>query len=182
VRPPFRIWRAFRIRWPGLLWRMRRLGGSSGGEIDRDLATRFGGEAGARRVISVHRSRRLMRLYGLETDGWRALTSYRIGVGRFDSPTPPGEFAIQSRFEDPVWDVPPNPRHYGALAGTQIAAGDPRNRILARWMGFCPGIGIHGTRPGPLGIGASDGCILMTVPDVIDLYDRVDRGTPIIVR
>jgi len=32
-----------------------------------------------------------------------------------------------------------------------------------------------------LGSAASHGCVRMSVPDVIDLYDRVDVGTPIYI-
>jgi lipoprotein-anchoring transpeptidase ErfK/SrfK len=83
--------------------------------------------------------------------------------------------------EDPVWFVPPEPKAYGALAGTIMAADAPSNPIRRRWLGFDGLIGIHGTRAGPLGIGSSDGCVLMCETDVIDLYSRVHCGVPVIV-
>jgi lipoprotein-anchoring transpeptidase ErfK/SrfK len=49
-------------------------------------------------------------------------------------------------------------------------------------MGIYNGAGIHGTSDiGSLGTAASHGCIRMAVPDVIDLYDRVDVGTPVYI-
>ena len=40
----------------------------------------------------------------------------------------------------------------------------------------------HGTDSSRLGFGSSDGCVLMAVPDVVDLYARVRLNTPVIVR
>ena len=49
-------------------------------------------------------------------------------------------------------------------------------------MGFNGGAGIHGTRElGSLGSAASHGCIRMAVPDVENLYDQVDVGTPVYI-
>ena len=49
-------------------------------------------------------------------------------------------------------------------------------------MGIYDGAGIHGTDDvGSLGSAASHGCVRMAVADVIDLYDRVDVGTPIYI-
>ena len=76
----------------------------------------------------------------------------------------------------------PNSDWAGDLAGKVIPAGDPRNPIAARWMGFHDGAGIHGTYdPGSIGSAASHGCIRMRIPDVIDLYDRVPVHTPIYI-
>ncbi|MFM9043977.1 MAG: L,D-transpeptidase [bacterium] len=33
----------------------------------------------------------------------------------------------------------------------------------------------------PLGSAASHGCVRMSIPDVIDLYDRVSVGTPVYI-
>ena len=47
-------------------------------------------------------------------------------------------------------------------------------------MGFFDGAGIHGTdADNSLGSAASHGCVRMAIPDVIELFDRVDVGTPI---
>jgi lipoprotein-anchoring transpeptidase ErfK/SrfK len=49
-------------------------------------------------------------------------------------------------------------------------------------MGIYNGAGIHGTTDvGSLGSAASHGCVRMSIPDVEDLYDRVDVGTPVYV-
>ena len=49
-------------------------------------------------------------------------------------------------------------------------------------MGLWDGAGIHGTEEiSSLGSAASHGCVRMAIPDVIDLYDRVQVGTPVYI-
>ncbi len=75
----------------------------------------------------------------------------------------------------------PTPTGRASLAGHDIPPG-PENPLKARWMGIYNGAGIHGTTDtGSLGSAASHGCVRMAIPDVIDLYDRVDVGTPIYI-
>jgi lipoprotein-anchoring transpeptidase ErfK/SrfK len=50
-------------------------------------------------------------------------------------------------------------------------------------MGFHDGQGIHGTADiASLGSAASHGCIRMSVPDVKELYGKVEKGTPVFVQ
>ncbi len=115
---------------------------------------------------------------------WRDLElekTYDVAVGMPKWPTPNGLFSIQSKQVDPAWSVP-DESWAGSLAGTVIPGGDPDNPLKERWMGFSGGAGIHGTADvDSLGTAASHGCIRMLIPDVIDLYDRVEIGTPIFV-
>jgi lipoprotein-anchoring transpeptidase ErfK/SrfK len=104
--------------------------------------------------------------------------SVAIGAQGFDTPT--GLYHIQDKQVDPVWSVPDS-AWAGSLAGQTIPPG-PDNPIKARWMGIFDGAGIHGTTDtASLGSAASHGCVRMAIPDVIDLYDRVDVGTPIYI-
>jgi lipoprotein-anchoring transpeptidase ErfK/SrfK len=49
-------------------------------------------------------------------------------------------------------------------------------------MGIYEGAGIHGTEEtSSLGSAASHGCVRMAVPDVEELYDLVEVGTPIYI-
>jgi lipoprotein-anchoring transpeptidase ErfK/SrfK len=90
-------------------------------------------------------------------------------------------YDIQDKTIDPDWHVP-NSDWAGDLAGTVVPGGSPENPLKARWLGFNGAAGIHGTAEvGSLGTAASHGCIRMAVPDVIDLYDRVEVGTPVYV-
>jgi lipoprotein-anchoring transpeptidase ErfK/SrfK len=106
--------------------------------------------------------------------------SYTVAVGQAGLETPEGLYGIQSKEVDPTWHVP-NSSWAGSLAGTDVPPG-PSNPIKARWMGIFNGAGIHGTdETWSIGQAVSHGCVRMTIPDVEDLYDRVDVGTPIYI-
>ena len=96
-------------------------------------------------------------------------------------PTPLGQFSVQTKQVDPVWNVP-NSDWAGDLAGKSIPGGDPRNPLVARWIGFNGSVGFHGTKSiDSLGRSASHGCVRMAPGDVIDLFERVEVGTPVVV-
>jgi lipoprotein-anchoring transpeptidase ErfK/SrfK len=106
--------------------------------------------------------------------------TYTVAVGMEGLETPEGLYAIQEKEENPVWRVP-NSAWAGDLAGQTIPPG-PSNPIKARWMGIFEGAGIHGTEETySLGSAASHGCIRMAIPDVEELYDEVEVGTPIFI-
>jgi lipoprotein-anchoring transpeptidase ErfK/SrfK len=107
--------------------------------------------------------------------------TYTVAVGQVGLETPAGTYNIQDKQVDPVWTVP-NSAWAGDQAGQVVPGGIPENPLKARWMGIFNGAGIHGTDDvGSLGSAASHGCVRMAIPDVIDLYDRVDVGTPIYI-
>jgi lipoprotein-anchoring transpeptidase ErfK/SrfK len=110
----------------------------------------------------------------------KLVKSYTVAVGQEGLETPEGLYAIQEKEENPSWHVP-NSAWAGSLAGQTIPPG-PEDPIKARWMGIFEGAGIHGTEETwSLGSAASHGCVRMSIPDVIDLYDRVEVGTPIYI-
>ena len=107
--------------------------------------------------------------------------SYRVAVGEPKYPTPTGQFTVQTKQVNPTWNVPASD-WAGELAGQSIPGGDPRNPLVARWIGFNGSVGFHGTKSlGSLGSSASHGCVRMAPGDVIDLYERVEVGTPVVV-
>jgi lipoprotein-anchoring transpeptidase ErfK/SrfK len=107
--------------------------------------------------------------------------TYTVAVGQVGLETPAGLYSIQDKQVDPAWHVP-NSDWAGDLAGQVIPGGTAENPLKARWMGIFNGAGIHGTSDeASLGSAASHGCVRMAVTDVIDLYDRVDVGTPIYI-
>ena len=106
--------------------------------------------------------------------------TYTVAVGMEGLETPEGLYAIQEKEENPVWHVPLSD-WAGDLAGQTIPPG-PSNPIKARWMGIFEGAGIHGTEETySLGSAASHGCVRMAIPDVEELYDQVEVGTPIFI-
>jgi lipoprotein-anchoring transpeptidase ErfK/SrfK len=107
--------------------------------------------------------------------------SYTVAVGALGFDTPAGLYHIQNKAVNPAWSVP-NSDWAGSLAGTVVPGGIPENPLKARWLGIYDGAGIHGTDATySLGTAASHGCIRMSIPDVIELYDNVPVGAPIYI-
>jgi lipoprotein-anchoring transpeptidase ErfK/SrfK len=128
-------------------------------------------------VITIDQSSFRLRLF----KRLKFVKGYGVAVGQPAYPTPNGLFAIQSKQVNPTWTAPNSP-WAGEMAGQQVAGGAADNPLKARWMGVNGAVGIHGTgQPWSIGTRASHGCIRMTVPDVIDLFGRVDVGTPVLI-
>jgi lipoprotein-anchoring transpeptidase ErfK/SrfK len=106
--------------------------------------------------------------------------TYTVAVGMEGLETPEGTYEIQEKEENPSWHVPDS-AWAGDLAGQVIPPG-PADPIKARWMAIYEGAGIHGTEETEsLGSAASHGCVRMSIPDVEELYDQVEVGTPIFI-
>ena len=111
----------------------------------------------------------------------KLVKTYPIAVGQVGLETPAGMYNIQNKAVNPAWNVP-NSDWAGDLAGTVVPGGTPQNPLKARWMGIYDGAGIHGTdATGSIGTNASHGCIRMLIPDVVELYDRVEVGAPVYI-
>ena len=127
-------------------------------------------------MITINRSGFTLTLY----KNLRKDKSYPIAVGMQGLETPAGRYDIQDKEVNPSWHVP-NSSWAGSLAGQVIPPG-PRDPIKARWMGIAGGAGIHGTdETGSIGTAGSHGCIRMLIPDVIDLFNRVNTGDPVFI-
>src|SRR3954470_23331297 len=110
----------------------------------------------------------------------KLVKTYAVAIGRQGLETPAGLYDVQSKQVNPSWHVP-NSDWAGDLAGRVIPPG-PDDPLKARWIGFNGGAGIHGTDDdGSIGSAASHGCGRMLFPDVIDLYQQVDVGTPVYI-
>jgi hypothetical protein len=107
----------------------------------------------------------------------RIFGEFPVGLGR-DNATPTGRFVIRIRQKDPTWWRPGEP---------PIPAGDQRNILGSRWLGFqetqdLAGFGIHGTSdPASVGKESSAGCIRMRNQDIELVYDFVPYGTEVLV-
>ena len=129
------------------------------------------------RYIYIDRGGYTLRFY----QNLKLVKSYPIAVGQQGLETPAGLYHAQDKQVNPSWHVPLSD-WAGDLAGQVIPPG-PSNPLQARWIGIFDGAGIHGTSDtGSLGSAASHGCVRMSVPDVIDLYDRVEVGDPIYIQ
>jgi lipoprotein-anchoring transpeptidase ErfK/SrfK len=129
------------------------------------------------RYIYIDRGSFTLRYYR----GLKLKRSYTIAVGQVGYDTPGGLYHLQTKEVNPTWHVP-NSAWAGSLAGQDIPPG-PGNPLVARWMGIIDGAGIHGTNEtGSLGSAASHGCIRMAVPEVIELFDKVEVGDPVYIQ
>jgi lipoprotein-anchoring transpeptidase ErfK/SrfK len=128
-------------------------------------------------VITVDREHFRLRLF----KRLRIAKRYGIAVGMAGLETPRGRYRIQSKQVNPTWYVPDRD-WAGSMRGQTVPGGAPNNPLKARWLGIANGVGIHGTSEDwSIGSRASHGCIRMHVADVIDLYDRVPVGTPVLI-
>ena len=113
---------------------------------------------------------------------------YGVGVGRAGFAWS-GSAVIGLKRRWPRW-VPPremidrDPRARPWINGQP---GGPDNPLGARALYlYANGVDtlyrIHGTNdPSSIGTAASSGCIRMLNEDIADLYDKVERGTPVVV-
>ncbi len=106
---------------------------------------------------------------------------YGIGVGR-EGFTWSGTETVTRKAEWPDWTPPPEMVQRQPYL-PRFMAGGPQNPLGARAMYLGGTIyRIHGTNaPTTIGEQVSSGCIRLVNDDVIDLYNRVNVGTKVIV-
>ena len=106
---------------------------------------------------------------------------YGIGVGR-EGFTWSGVKTVERKAEWPDWTPPPEMIARSPYL-PRFMAGGVTNPLGARAMYLSGSFyRIHGTNtPGSIGSRATAGCIRMANEDVIDLYDRVNVGTKVVV-
>jgi len=117
---------------------------------------------------------------------------YGVGVGKAGLEFT-GEAVIQAKKEWPTWRptnemIERDPKEYAKFVDNDyVQPGGPGNPLGARALylfqnGKDTYFRIHGTTaPRSIGRSVSNGCIRMINEHVIDLYDRVPRGTKVTV-
>jgi lipoprotein-anchoring transpeptidase ErfK/SrfK len=108
--------------------------------------------------------------------------AYPVGVGRAGKQWT-GTSYISGKYIKPDWAPPPEIRKDNPKLPALIKGGTPGNPMGAAALTLGAGdYAIHGTnRPGSIGGFVSYGCIRMHNKDVLDLYQRVSYGTPVVV-
>lgn len=129
------------------------------------------------KAMVVVKSERRLYLY----DKDKLEKEYPVAIGTPGHPTPSGDWHIVNKRYRPTWVNP----------GSAWAAGMPDriapgygNPLGTRALDLdASGIRIHGTSSvGSVGTAASHGCMRMYMPDIEDLFDRVEVGTPVFIR
>jgi len=92
---------------------------------------------------------------------------------------------VQGKFVAPAWSPPESVKRDHPELPEVIAGGSPHNPMGARAITLDRDeIAIHGTTTamrGSIGTAASYGCIRMLNEDVIDLFERVAIGAPVMM-
>ena len=120
------------------------------------------------------------RLYYVLGDG-RALR-YPVAVGRPGKQWQ-GTAQVNGKHVQPAWSPPDEVRADNPKLPSVIPGGSSHNPMGPRAMTLSGGqYAIHGTnKPSSIGTFASYGCIRMYNQDILDLFDRVAVGTPVMV-
>jgi lipoprotein-anchoring transpeptidase ErfK/SrfK len=96
-----------------------------------------------------------------------------------------GPARVQAKYVEPAWSPPDSVKRDHPELPHLIPGGSPHNPMGARAITLDRDeIAIHGTTRAmraSIGTAASYGCIRMLDEDVIDLYDRVAVGAPVIM-
>jgi lipoprotein-anchoring transpeptidase ErfK/SrfK len=120
--------------------------------------------------LVVDRSRRTLEL----RRGRRVLRRLPVAVGRPDTPTPLGRYAVTDRLRSQRPDSP-----YGCCA---VALSGHQTKLLPGWPGG-DRLAIHGTpQPETIGQAASLGCMRARAADLRVLMRTVPLGAPVFVR
>lgn len=132
------------------------------------------------RYLVVDQAERRLYYY---RDGER-VREWPVAVGLAGSPTPTGLFTVGAKRFEPTW-VNPSPQGWGRDMPARIGPG-PDNPLGLRALNWNRNgrdtlIRFHGTpNESSIGEAASRGCVRMFNADVIELYDLIPSGTPIL--
>lgn len=129
------------------------------------------------KTIVVDRTTNQLYLY----DGFDLEKTYPVATAAAGYVTPPGQWSIIDKRENPTW-TNPAPDTWGADLPASIPPG-PGNPLGTRALYLdASGIRIHGTEDvSSIGTHASHGCIRMLMSDVEEIYPLVPIGTRVIV-
>lgn len=127
-------------------------------------------------------------LYLVQEDG--IALRYGVGVGKDEALQFKGTATIGRKAQWPTWTPTANmirrePERYGPYASG--LPGGPANPLGPRALYLYKGgrdtyFRLHGTvEPYTIGTNVSSGCIRLMNQDIIDLYNRVDSGTKVVV-
>jgi len=128
-----------------------------------------------------------MRLFRYKGDVKSPMVStYPVGVGAEDRPTPTGQTRIVRKTPRPTWHVPASiaerHRKQGDILPAQVPPG-PENPLgeYALYLGKS-GYLIHGTnKPASIGLQATNGCMRLYPENIEKLYRDTPVNTPVLI-
>lgn len=138
-------------------------------------------------ATAISSSRQIVLELGRRTisliEGDKVVRSWPVAIGDPQTPTPTGTFQVLNKVT--------NPQYQSTRTGRTNPTIGPNGPLGDRWLGFhtrgADQFGIHGTPPAwewtvTSRAAVSHGCVRMLTPHVRELFDRVEVGTPVIVR
>ena len=103
-----------------------------------------------------------------------------VAIGQSAYPTPTGIWTVIDKVMGPSW-TNPDPEGWGADMPDYIPPGPSNPLGVAAIYWDAAGIRFHGTSDtGSIGSAASHGCVRLTNDDILEMYDVVDIGSPIV--
>jgi lipoprotein-anchoring transpeptidase ErfK/SrfK len=117
-------------------------------------------------AVDLTRRRLAVRVGGVP---WK---EFDVGIGKAETPTPPGLYEVKDKYNNPVWHSP----------NGVIPYGDPRNELGDAWVEIASaehpkGYGIHGTnRPDTVGTPCSNGCVRLVNREAVEMLLWVRTG------
>lgn len=146
------------------------------GPVQAREVVAFNGAPAGTIVVRTHER----HLYFVVSDG-RAIR-YPVGVGKSGKQWA-GQTHIDGKYLKPAWSPPREVKRDKPSLPDLIAGGSARNPMGAAAMTLNGGeYAIHGTNvPSSIGGFVSYGCIRMYNADIVDLFERVSVGTPVVV-
>ena len=128
-----------------------------------------------------------MRLFQYKEDGTSLLvTTYPVGIGTDERPTPTGQMHVARKASRPTWHVPASiakeHRKKGDILPKAVPPG-PENPLgeYALYLSKS-GYLIHGTnKPASIGLTATNGCLRLYPENVKSLFDDTPVKTPVLI-
>src|SRR5512139_3577364 len=128
-----------------------------------------------------------MRLFQYKEDGTSLLvTTYPVGIGTDERPTPTGQMHVARKAARPTWHVPASiaedHRKKGDILPKAVPPG-PENPLgeYALYLSKS-GYLIHGTnKPASIGLTATNGCLRLYPENVKLLFDDTPVKTPVLI-
>jgi lipoprotein-anchoring transpeptidase ErfK/SrfK len=143
--------------------------------VTNTLEPQVGADA-VSKVILVRTGENMLYLY----ENGHIAKSWPVATGAAGFPTPTGTWRVVQKIVNPTWINPGSAWARGMPA--KIGPG-PNNPLGTRALALnASGILIHATSDrSSIGFSASHGCIRMNEEDEMDLFGRVNTGTPVAV-
>ncbi|WP_419657281.1 YbiS: predicted L,D-transpeptidase [Desulfosarcina variabilis str. Montpellier] len=128
-----------------------------------------------------------MRLFYFQKNGNpMAVSTYPVGVGTQERPTPMGEMIITRKKHRPTWYVPTSIAADHRKKGDPLPAMVPPGPLnpLGEYALYLsePTYLIHGTnKPASIGLRATNGCIRLYPKDIERLFEKTPVKTPVLI-